>query len=748
MSPVDDKKQKPTYWRSLAEYDDSPEFRRFVEHEFAEPIAELPPNSPERRRFMQLMGASFALAGASTGCRWQEDKLLPHSRRPEGHVPGEPKHFATIMDLGGVATGLLAKSYDGRPIKIEGNPQHPGSRGAAGVLHQASVLELYDPDRSQGVARYQGGARTASSWEDFEKFAAEHLAGVRQRGGAGLAVLSEASSSLSLDDMAKRLKSVFPQARWYDYEPIDEDNRRQGTAMALGSPYRPLLALDQAKIIVALDADLFGAAADALPLSADFAKSREPESGSMSRLYVIESAFSMTGGVADHRLPLRAELIKPLAAALDADLSAKLNPSPALGPAQPRPEAPFLADAKVSAFVEALAAELLAHRGQSVIAVGATQPPEVHAIAARLNALLGNVGSTIGYVPDRGSSRSEPGVQGSVAGIKALAADMSGGKVQTLIILGGNPVYNAPADLAFAEALGKVETSIRLGLFEDETSRACSWHLPAAHYLEAWGDGRAYDGTVSIAQPLIAPLYGGRSAIEVAALLIGDSTKDGKGIVRRTLNRYLGNDERVWRRAVHDGLLQRSALSRVQPGLKPLPPYPMSERNLAGLEVGNGQLEVVFAQDAKLYDGRYANNGWLQELPDPMTKLTWDNALTMSPATAKALGVEDEELATLEVGGKSVTLPVLITPGQAAGSVRVALGYGRTAAGVIGIGGYLEHGLTEDVKGLKEAEKLLPVGVNVYPLRTTELYHFGGGASVKGTGKRYKLANFSDLISP
>lgn len=724
---------KKRYWRGLGEFEDSPEFRRFVENEFSEPVRDLEPNSKERRRFLQLMGASFALAGATSGC-WQEDHILPHTRRPDGVIPGVPRYFATAMDLGGFATGLLVKSYDGRPIKVEGNPNHPDSAGACNVFHQASVLELYDPDRSKTVLSNAAANPTESNWVEFKKAVKDLSGSWRANQGATLRVLSESSSSPSVQDMKRRLLAAYPQAKWHEYEAISDDNARAGSRLALDASYRPVYAFDKADVVVSLDGDFVGCERGALRFAPAFVAARNPERETMNRLYVVESAFTMTGGIADHRLMLRSELIKAVAAALDAGISAKAAPPADIGPPQARPAAQFLDDPKVAKFLAVVEKDLLASRGRSLIVTGEHQPPEVHALVHRLNAVLGNVGTTVSYVPDPLGDRAL-----HADAIKELSQEMNAGKVETLIILGGNPVYSTPSDLSFAQALAKVKTSIHLGLFRDETARRCAWHLPQAHYLETWGDARGYDGAITITQPLIAPLYDGKSVIELIALVLGDSTKDGIEIVKRTLSRRI-QDERIWRKSVHDGIVMGSAMTPVQPQLKPLGAVKFTERELGPLKVSNGQFEIVLQQDSKLYDGRFANNGWLQELPDMVTKLTWGNAAIISPVTAAELGVQNEELVTLTVGGNSVTVPALVSPGQTPGSIRVALGYGRTAAGIVGFGGYLEHGLVDDLTEELKSDDVHPIGVNAYVLRTTALSSFGGGLSVQGTGNRYKLA--------
>jgi molybdopterin-containing oxidoreductase family iron-sulfur binding subunit len=735
MSSVNNQPKKSAYWRSLAELEGSPEFEKFLENEFAEPVADVAPNSPERRRFMQLMGASLALAGA-TSCRWEDDHILPQTRRPEGLIPGESRFYATSMDLGGYAVGLKVKSYDGRPIKVDGNPNHPDSRGGSSLYHQASLLEMYDPDRSRGVAQYAAGKRTESSLDEFKKVSKGLMQSIRAARGKGLRLLTESSSSPSIADAKQRLLTALPDAKWYEYEVISSDNVRLGTEMAFGAAYRPVYALDKAAVIVSLDGDFLGAENSSLRLSPGFVAGRSPENGDMNRLYVIESKFTVTGGIADHRLALRSELVKTVAVALDASIGPKAGAAADSGPAQSKPAAAFLDDPKVAKFLAVVEKDLLSNRGKSVVLAGDHQPPEVHALVARLNALLGNVGSTVSYVPDFVADR--PTHKDAIA---QLATELTSGTVDTLIVIGGNPAYNAPSDLGFVDALAKAKNVIRVGLFEDETTLRSSWHVPLAHYLESWGDTRAYDGTIGIQQPLIAPLYNGLSTIELVANLLEEGPTDGLELVKRTLSKHIG-DERLLKKTIHDGVLLGSGLAPVQPVLKPLAPIVLGDREKGGLSVGNGQLELVLGPCPKIYDGRYANNGWLQELPDPILKLTWGNAALIAPSTAKELGVEDQTLVTLTVNGTSITLPAIVAPGQAKDSVFVALGYGRTAGGIVGIGSRLDHSFTfhSDIAEELQSGSIELIGVDAYKLRTTKLDRFGGGLSVQPTGTTFKLA--------
>ncbi len=695
---------RPRFWRSFAELEDRPEFRALLEREFAAPPAEVPPNSPERRRFMQLMGASLGLAGV--GC-WREDKILPLSRRPEDTVPGTTKKYATAMELDGVAVGLHATSYDGRPIKIDGNPLHPESLGAATAMHQASVLGVYDPDRSDKPWK-RGGAATASSWTAFADFAKTHFAKLKTSRGYGLRVLAERSSSPTLDVLRQRFMATFPQARWFTYEPTAADGARAGSMLAFGKAYRSILRAENAKVIVSLDADLLSPAYPAnLSIARAIAKGRSPD-GEMSRIYAIEQTYSLLGGIADHRVGLRVEQIKAFAAALDAKVSELAKPLPELGSAQSAPKAEFLSEARVAKLLDALAKELAQNIGKSLVVAGPTQPAEVHALAHRLNAVLGNVGRTVFYVEEPSTETGS-----DIAGLKQLTDELARDRVDTLLILGGNPAYTAPGDVPFGDNIGKAKTSIHLSLYDDETSQRTSWHLNAAHYLETWGDARAWDGTVSLIQPLIAPIYGGKSSIELLELLVGTGSS-ALDLVKST-HRAALPDERAFRKAVHDGVIQGSAWQAATATLVPQKALTFSERELAGMKLGNGQLEVTFAPCIKVHDGRFANLAWLQELPGPLTKITWDNVAVIAPATAEQLGVKDGDPCTVTLGGKSVTLPALWVPGHAEGSIQLTLGYGRKAAGQVG----------GDAK-----TEVSSVGVNVYALRTIAGYHAGGGGSI------------------
>jgi molybdopterin-containing oxidoreductase family iron-sulfur binding subunit len=710
----------PEYWRSLeqlAESDAGWSAMRTLQDEFP---GYDPAEMVSRRRFMKFMGASLALAGLTlSGCRrWPKEKLAPYSANPRDRVPGVLEQYATVMELGGVAMGLLATSFGGRPIKIEGNPLHPYSKtlsaphagrlsgvpgegksaGAADAFAQASVLELYDPDRSRSVVRREREGARPGSWEEFSTFAATHFARLRGSKGEGFAILSEATASPSVMDMKRRLMEIYPQAKWYEYEPLTRDNEIAGTKLAFGKAVRPVLHLDKAQTVVLFDADVLGTHPAHVRYSADWVtRRRTADQGEMSRVYIAETCFSATGAVADERLGVGPSRMGAIVAAVAeaVGVSGSGFRVPGSGSRAPEPE---------TAFVEAAVADL--KKGQGVVAAGSHLPAEVQAMVHAINEAIGAAGVTVTYVEEPDGERLS-----HAEAIKELAERMKAGQVKTLLMLGGNPVYDAPADVGFAAALANVPVSVHLSLYDNETSMACAWHLPRAHYLEAWGDGRAWDGTPSVAQPLIQPLYGGKSAIEVLGMVIGEQI-DGEQIVRRTWEKWAG-DEIAWRRVLHDGVLVDNEVRSV--GVKMVgqaPPYKGEEAS---------GFEVRFLQGSA-YDGRFANSGWLQELPDVLTKLVWDNAALVAKKDADALGVTTGDMVRISAGATTLEIVAYVLPGQPAGVIGLPLGYGRGAAGNVGNG----------------------VGVDTYRLRTTGGMWLAGGVKVEKTGRSYPLAMTQD----
>jgi molybdopterin-containing oxidoreductase family iron-sulfur binding subunit len=689
------------YWRSLEQLADTPEFRAGLERQPALGAAEALHAS--RRRFLQTMGASLGLAGlTATGCiRLPEEKLEPYAHRPENRAPGAPVSYATAFELGGVAQGLLVTSFDGRPIKIEGNPSHPLNAGTADTAAQASVLEVYDPDRTRGAFTRTPGKseENTSSWDDFIKEFVKKI----PADGAGFCILSEPSSSPSLAAMREKLLKKFPKAEWFDYEPFNDDNIREGTKTSLGQDVLPVFDLKDAKVIVSLDADLFGDGSPmAIKYARDFAAGRKlydkDKAKEMNRLYVIESLHTITGACADHRIPCRASGIGDVTAMLASALDVA-------GVEAPK-------EAKLPLLAE-IATDLKDNVGHCVVVAGSRQPPEVHALVAAINSKLQNNGKTVVYYPD--SRAKQPKY---VEGIADLAKKMKSGAVDALLILGGNPVYDAPADVDFAGGMKKVKASAHLSLHDDETSQLCNWQLSRSHYLESWGDARTFDGTASIVQPLIEPLFDGRSSIEVLSILVDEKPERGLEIVRDTVKSLVKGPftDYRWKKILADGVIEKSSTepAKIEKTSDKMPV------KAAGAP-GKGEYELVFYRD-KIHGGRYSNNGWLQELPDPMTRLTWDNAALMSEKTAKAINAEQDELIELSAGDVKIKAPVFFLHGMPEGVIGLALGYGRTAE-------RLQLG-----KG---------TGQNAYPLRTTT---DSGWRMVKArpTGEKYRLATVQD----
>lgn len=684
------------FWRSLEEVAGTEAFQALVHREFPQQIAEWAAEGPglNRRRFLQLMAASLALAGLTACASRPPEKIVPYVDAPEIVVPGKPLFYATAMQVGGYALGLLAQSTMGRPTKLEGNPDHPASLGATDAFAQASVLTLYDPDRAKEATQ----AGTAGSWEDFIAALRPALDAQRAGGGAGLRILTETVTSPTLASQIQAVLAAFPNATWHQYEPVNRDNVYAGAALAFGAAVEPVYRLDQAAVIVSLDADLFAAAPGRVRYAHDFATGRgalgqtdQPR----NRLYAVESTPTLTGAAADHRLPLTAGQIEGFGRALARELGLEVERS-----GDPAIPANWLA---------ALARDLQAHPGSSLVIAGDHQPPALHALAHAINDTLGNTGHTVVYTPPVAANPASQAE--SLAG---LVSAMQAGKVELLLILGGNPVYTAPAGLAFGAALQQVGFSVHHSLYADETAAACHWHLPEAHYLETWGDGRAYDGTVTLQQPLIEPLYAGRAAIEVLDLLVADQARSAEDILTSYWeSQYSGdNFDLYWQTALQAGLFAESA-----PSAQPVT-LQLDLGSLPAATPDTATLEINFRPDPTVWDGRFANNGWLQELPKPFTKLTWENAALINPLTAAALGLAQGDIVRLEVQGRVAQAPLWLMPGHCEGAVTVHLGYGRTHAGQVGSG----------------------TGFNAYALRPAAASWFSPGLTVSKIGSGHAFA--------
>lgn len=753
------------YWRSVEEFVDAPEFEEFVKHEYPQQAEEWD-NGLSRRNFIKVMGASLALAGLS-GCVIQPaEKIVPYVKQPEELVPGKPLYYATAMMLGGEATGLLAKSNEGRPTKIEGNPEHPQSLGATDVLAQASLLEMYDPDRSQEVLE----RGNPTSWQNFMQMVRAKLDENRADGGAGVRFLSETVTSPTLIAQMQQILSEMPNARWYQYEPINRDNEIAGAKMSFGTPAKPIYKFDQATRVLALDKDIFSDFN--VRYTKDFNKSRvhNHEKTEINRLYAIETTMTLTGAKADHRLAVKPSQMPEIAKAIAVALGVAGASS---------------TYAENAPWIQAMAKDLQANRGKSIIIAGDNQPPMVHALANAMNFALGNVGVTVNFIEPLQPFADVP----QIDQLRQLVQEIDSGAVKMLVFVGGNPAYNTPADLKLNidrfrvgsdDTQGsKVPLRIHLGHYQNETAELSHWHIPEKHFLESWSDARAFDGTASIIQPLIQPLYDSKNANEFVQLFVREnydkkdfdivkenwqkqgiagapraaattatgtnnqqpifnqnqlnsseqrpengnqnqapatSTANGKQMTETPRNRAAnpggGNVnppaaisfEDGWRKAIHEGVIpnttSKAKIVTVNAGFMNQPTAPVTDG-----------LEISIRPDPSVYDGRFANNGWLQELPNPLTKITWDNVALVSPNTAARLGLNEavkadeqsggaqgttffntkggnlfSDLVTLKMNGVEVgkPVPMWIAPGQPDDVITIYMGYGRTRAGRVG----------------------------------------------------------------
>jgi molybdopterin-containing oxidoreductase family iron-sulfur binding subunit len=679
------------YWRSLEEIARTPEFEEHLHREFRTPIDE----GIDRRQVLTLMGASMALAGL-TGCtRQPEEKMLPYVRTPEELASGKPLFYATAHLHGGYARGVLAETHEGRPTKLEGNELHPGSLGGTDVHAQASILSLYDPDRSQTLTRL-GEIRPWSALLAEIKLVLEKE---KPKKGSGLRILTPTVTSPTLAAQIAELIAVYPAARWISWEPWSGENAAAGARLAFGEAVETRYAFDKADVVLSLDADFLGSG-PVQPRSVRDFVSRRRDPANFSRLYVVEPTPSLTGARADHRRPMRPAEILELARAVAGAVGT------AGAPSQTR-----IAGEATDPFTQAVVRDLAAHAGAGAVVAGDAQPPEVHALVHLANQILGNAGRTVFY--------TEPVAAGSLSGTPALAelvSDMKAGAVSLLVILGGNPVYAAPADFELKAAMENVPLRVRLGLYDDETSERCHWHVSAAHPLESWSDARAFDGTATILQPLIAPLYGGRSPHELLAALNDQPEKSAHDAVKGYWQKQApaGDFETFWRRALHDGVVAGTAF----------PPKPVRVSRTAAFPGGAAPahggtaLIALFRPDPCVHDGEAANNGWLQELPKPLTKLTWENAALIAPKTAERLKLADEDVVLLTLGARRVEAPVLVVPGQAEDCVTLPLGYGRSRGGRLCAG----------------------AGFNAGALRTSGSLWTAEGLELAATGRRIELA--------
>jgi MoCo/4Fe-4S cofactor protein with predicted Tat translocation signal len=738
LSASEPVKSTTGYWRSVDELEQTPEFEEFLHREFPKAASEFPAGV-SRRRWLKLMSASLALGGVA-GCRYGPNEFAAFVVRPEDATPGRAKHYATNFELAGRAVHLLVSNLDGRPIKIEGNPEHPLMRSSepndlsggksrfasAGtdVFSQGCILGLYDPDRLKVVTRQADGVAEASSWEAFAAFAKERLGALQASQGESLAILMSPSLSPSVNRLVGETVKLLPKATVAVYSSLDQANQQAALAQAAGKPAELLFDLSVAKVICCLDSDLLGNDPNMLVYSRQFAKGRTPALDQMSRLYAVEARFSITGAAADSRLAVRSSQIGAFLAQLEQQVDNLLaGGSPKVAGAK---EAAF--DSKevspaeqLERFVDAMAEDLVKHKGEGLVSVGAYQPLEVQLAALRLNQKLENIGKGVQIRPSRSAIEGVAPVT-----LSDLTESLVKGAVDTVWILGDNPAYTAPGNLKFADALSKVPHSVYLAEFGDETANVCKWNVPLAHPLESWSDVLGVDGSYGVGQPQILPLLGGKSQLEILSLLVGQA-ETGEAIVKATAGIVNGNQlaARQWQETLHSGFLAGVASEPLSGSLNVEGATPSGTLNLESIE--NGSLEIIFTISDTLYDGRFAKNVWMQELPQAMTKLVWDNAAIMSPAMATKLNLKQGEIVRLVRGDATLELPVFLMPGQAHGSITVHLGYGRVCR-------------DEAV----DSNEQVSVGKDVAPLRTFDNPSIVTGVEARSTSRPYKLVTTQD----
>jgi MoCo/4Fe-4S cofactor protein with predicted Tat translocation signal len=685
------------FWQSLDELAETPEYAYRAENEFAEnAVGEV--DGVDRREVLKLMAASAAMAGLSACTKLPTEKIVPYVRPPEEIIPGRPLFYATSMQQSGVATGLLVESHMGRPTKIEGNAEHPGSLGGTDVFNQASVLTLYDPDRSQTVI-HEG---RIESWAAFLTTIGNVRSQIAPR-GAGFRILTETVTSPSLGAQIRALLAQFPDAKWHQYEPCGRDAAHDGSVMAFGKPVNTVYRVDKADVIVSLDADFLTTGPGHTRYAREFSSRRaiEGPATKVNRLYVVECTPSSTGSMADHRKALRASEVEAFTRALATEFGVGSVGAPE-----------SLKSAIPAEWTEAVARDLSKHHGACLVIPGEGQPAIVHALAHAMNAALENAGKTVIY-----TEPIEANPANQMNSLRDLVSDMNAGHVELLVILGGNPVYDAPADFEFGPTLLKAKLRVHSGLYYDETAELCHWHVPEAHFLEAWGDARAYDGTIGIVQPLIAPLYQGRSAHEIVAALAGESGKSGHDLVQGYWKSQRPEKDKAfeafWERTLHDGVMAGTALPAIaaspRTDIGREPPRPAGDLNA---------IEIVYRPDPTIGDGRYSNSGWLQETPKTITRLTWDNAALVSTNTAERLHLRHGEYMKLKLAGREVYAGIFADPGHPDNSITLHLGYGRRRAGNVGNG----------------------QGFNAYFLRTSGAPWMAMGLQLEESGKKYFFA--------
>ena len=684
------------------------------DREFPEGITDVP-DEASRRDFIKLMSASAALAGVGlTGCRRPEEHIYAFGKQPQDYIHGVPQYFATAMPTRAGAIPLVVKSNDGRPTKVEGNKEHPDSNGGTDVFAQASVLGLYDPDRARRFAK-DGNNASREEILDVLKGIGDQFAG---NAGEGLAFLADKNTSPSRARLVKQIRRKLPKAIWAEFESVDADIHRRGATLATGKSVTPRYDLGKAKRIVSLDCDFLGNEEDAHRYIREFAKGRKisgPDKANkdklMNRLYVVEALMSQTGANADHRHRLAASQMIGFAARMaQGVLTNSGSTNRQLLDALAKLADGYTADA---AWLNGCVDDLVGNKGKSIVVAGERQPIEVHVLAHVINSALGAIGNTVSYLPADDNDASNIG---------EVVEALNGDKVDTLVVLGGNPAYEAPADLEWTAAQAKAKNVVRLGWTEDESFPSTGYQIPQAHYLEAWGDAHTSDGTLVPVQPLIAPLHGGMTQLEVIARILGEKTVKPHDIAQKTFESIAGSDPlgAKWKKFLHDGHLAGSAAKAdKRVGIDNAAVI----KRLNDVNTPNWDgIEVVFNRDYSVDDGRYGNNAWLQEMPDPITKLTWDNAAMMSRKTAVASGLKNGQKVVVTVGTRTVEAAVWVQPGQADNVIGLSLGYGRKRGGRIA---------NFDGKN---------VGFNAGAIRTSKGMNLATKASVKAKPEQYAFA--------
>ncbi len=694
----DESENTPRYWVGLEDLANTPEFRERVANEFPRYAPQEWEDDASRRDFLKLSGASVALAGLTACTRQPSERIIPYVEQPDGVIYGKPDYYATTFPLAGYGQAVIAKSREGRPIKLSGNPGAPSSKGGTGLVAQSEILRLYDPDRKQGSS-YLGRLQP---WATVVAELRAPLLAQQAIGGEGLAILTGAQSGPTFERLMGAVKERLPRARWFQYDALARDEAREAARRAFGRDACVHYDLAKADVVLALDADFLNEGPGHVRYASDFAARRQVAApgDSMNRLYALETSLSGTGATADHRRSVSAHDLATFTVALAARLGVSGSNA-------------GLEDDMLRRWLDAVSEDLGAHRGRSLVIAGDYAPVELQVLALAINQALGNIGETV-IVTD-------PVLLGGdgQAGLRDLAAAMEGGDVQALFVLGANPVYDSAADIDFGAAMENVDLRVHVGLHTDETAALCHWQIGGTHFLESWGDCRSFDGTLSVIQPLIEPLYDGKSDLEILALIAGQTNVSSYDLVRNNW-RDLGYGEGAWRRALHDGYVADSALAHsgggVSSGAASAAASALAQK---GASASDGY-DVQFRPDPAIRDGRYANNGWLQEVPRPITLLTWDNAAIVAPADAEHLGTQTGDVVWLQDPNseRRLDLPVLVQPGQPRGTITVHIGYGRAMGGRVADG----------------------VGSNANLLRTADSPWSMSGVTVEKSGRFHKLA--------